>query len=179
MSVRDLYQEACRTPSDISEHLPVLERLVVDNRISHVVELGVRSGNSTVALLAGLEQTGGQLTSVDIDGPPPIPPNDRWRFIRGDDCSPEVLAQIDPAGLVFIDTSHGYEHTRRELDLYHPFVVRPGWIVLHDTQLRHPIGEPPDPPFPVRKAVVEFVRRHRYPWRELRNSWGLAIIRIT
>src|SRR5439155_15523110 len=48
-TLADLYDRACSTPSDISEHLPLLYELASHCR--HVTEFGTRTGVSTTALL--------------------------------------------------------------------------------------------------------------------------------
>lgn len=178
MSLAEQYRRLCLTPSDISEHLPTLVDLVIEHDAQSVLELGTRSGVSTVAFLYALEQTGGKLISVDVDGAPNIGNHPHWQFIQGDDTDPSVFAQCDLADIVFIDTSHGYRHTLQELYLYSHLVRRPGLMVLHDTELEHPIGEPLRPAYPVKKAVTEFCESEGYQWTNNPVSWGLAVIRV-
>lgn len=177
MSLAADYERVCRIPSDIYLHLPRMVELVDQLDASHVIELGTRTGVSTIAWLYALEGRG-RLTSVDLAPAPPIGEHDHWSFIQGDDCSPEVIAQMTPAEIVFIDTSHHYLHTIQELDLYLPLVKPGGRIVLHDTQLRRPEGSPSRPLFPVRTAVVEFTAEHAFRWTENPECWGFGEIEI-
>ena len=179
MTLHDDYLLACRIPSDINEHLPTFLRMVLDLDAKHVIELGTRTGVSTIAWLYALERTGGRLTSVDIDAKPPIGDYDHWTFIQGDDLDPAVYAQLEPADIVFIDTSHHYRHTCQELALY-KWLVRPGGvIVLHDTELPIPEGAPPrDPLFPVKRAVEEFCEVERRAWSNRTNNNGLGVIQL-
>ena len=172
------YHQLCLQPSDIYLHLPRMVMLVEELDAQHVIELGTRTGVSTVAWLYGLEKTGGRLTSVDIDGRPPIGVHDHWTFIQGDDCDPDVLAQLEPADIVFIDTSHLYEHTVRELNLYR-WLVKPGGVIcLHDTELPVPETAPPGHPlFPVKRAVEEFVKANGYDWLNIPECWGFGIVK--
>lgn len=177
MNLTEHYEALCRTPSDIYLHLPRLHALVLELGAGHVIELGTRSGVSTVAFLDALEHTGGRLTSIDLD-PPPALESERWTFIRGDDLDPRIVADLDPADIVFIDTSHLYEHTIAELNVYR-WLVRPGGrIVCHDTQLEHPIGAPSRPRFPVRTAIEEFVAAEQLEWFEHTDCFGLGVITI-
>lgn len=171
------YERLCREPSDIGHFLPTLVALVHELNAQHVIELGVRSGVSTIAWLYALETTGGRLTSVDIDPPPPPPDHPQWRFIQGDDCDPALYGQLEPADIVFVDTSHHLEHTRRELSLY-KWLVRPGGrIICHDTELAWPEGAPRrDGPFPVRQAIDEFCRVESREWTNDARWPGLGII---
>lgn len=178
-SLTDRYLELCDTPSDIYEHLPTFVRTCEELQARQVIELGTRSGVSTIAWLYGLELTGGKLWSVDIDRAPFAPKGfDHWSFIRGDDCTEEVFSKLpDKVDVVFIDTSHAYEHTLAELSLYH-WLVRPGGrILLHDTELAHPEfvkGKA----FPVKRAVTEFCEAEGYEWSNDPKCYGLATIQI-
>jgi cephalosporin hydroxylase len=178
MTLQDLYTEQCATPSDIYLHLPRFVQMVTELNAQHVIELGTRTGVSTIAWLYSLEQTGGRLTSVDIDEKPAIGEFDHWTFIQGSDLDPDVISQLDEADIVFIDTSHLYEHTVQELAMYR-FLVKPGGlIVLHDTMLEHPEGAPLRPRFPVRLAVEEFVAENQFEYMNIPECWGLGIVKV-
>ena len=178
MSLGTEYAIRCAEPSDINEHLPMFVELVAATNAQHVIELGTRTGVSTIAWLYGLEATGGRLTSVDIDERPAIGEWDRWTFIHGDDLDPDVVAQLEPADIVFIDTSHLYEQTVHELNLYRWLVKPGGLLVLHDTELPIPEGAPPRPLYPVKTAMVEFCQANGYRYTNRPNCWGLGIIQI-
>lgn len=173
----DDYARLCVTPSDIVDHLPRFVAMVQELDATHVIELGTRTGVSTIAWLYALEGRG-RLTSVDIDAKPPIGDHDHWTFVQGDDLSMKVLERMKPADVVFIDTSHFFSHTIAELETYLPLVKPGGRIVLHDTLLRRPEGSPPRPLFPVRTAIQEFTAKHDLTWHEYPDSWGLGVIEI-
>jgi cephalosporin hydroxylase len=176
MNLQQMYEDRCNTPSDINEHLPTFVQLVLETNAQHVIELGTRTGVSTAAFLHALEQTGGRLTSCDIDEKPAIGEFEHWEFVQGDDCSPEVLERMVPAEIVFLDTSHFYEDTLRELNVYRHLATR--FIVCHDTELRMPLGAPRWPVFPVKRAINEFCAVHGLDWVNHPNCWGLGVIRI-
>lgn len=181
--LRDQYQKACDTPSDIYLHLPRFVSLVEELNAQHVIELGSRSGVSTVAWLYALAKTGGHLTTVDLDPAPQIGSWSHWRHIQGDDLSTEVLERLAPADIVFIDTSHLYEQTKKELAIYQWFVKSGGVLVLHDTGLPQPEGSSPtDPLYPVLKAVTEFCEAEGLErgtdWVNVPDCWGLAVIKV-
>jgi hypothetical protein len=94
--------EACRTVwTDMQDHLPYLFEM------SHgkVLEIGVRGGASTSALLAGVESKGGHLWSVDINNCRLLEHPD-WTFIQADSNAEKqkVLAEIpDALDLLFVD----------------------------------------------------------------------------
>lgn len=179
MTVLDeIYLERCRTWSDIHEHLPVLHDMTVAAEARVVVELGVRSGNSTAALLAAVEKTGGHLWSVDVaipSWPQAFYKSLHSTLIIGDDLKVAGQIPTEEIDVLFIDTSHHYEHTMAELNLYGP---RAELILLHDTELEEPYMAPAhDPKFPVRTAIKDWVAKTGRPWENLTNCYGLGIIR--
>ncbi len=117
------------TWSDMQAHLPTLYEAARGN----VLELGVRAGVSTSALLTGVVDHGGHVWSVDRDDCGAVfTPHPDWTFIQADSCDatitvPEVL------DCLFIDTEHTADRTYRELMLWGPRVKVGGVILLHDT----------------------------------------------
>lgn len=171
------YRRVCETPSDIVGHLPRFVQIVTERNAQHVIELGTRSGVSTIAWLYGLERTGGRLSSVDIDEQPDIGVWPHWTFHQADDLDPDLVVSLAPADVVFIDTSHRYEHTLAELNVYRWLVKPGGLMVLHDTELPFAEGAT-GPRFPVRKAVAEFCAAEGYDWINDPRCWGLGVIQL-
>ncbi len=176
--IRDEYDIRCQLPSDIQQHLPRLY-----DEASHgyalVIELGVRSGNSTAAFLAAVTEHSGHVWSNDIH-PPPVPwlGHEQWTFIKGDDLlvADQMPNNVD---VLFIDTSHHFQQTAAELELYVPKVKPGGVVLLHDTELEHPEGRPHgDPPFPVRLAVDLYCAEHGLIPEYVSGCNGLGVIRI-
>lgn len=178
MTLEERYKLACETPSDIYLHLPRFVQMVHDLDAKHVIELGVRSGVSTIAWLYGLTDTEGRLTSVDLDPAPPIGHFYNWQFIQGDDLDPAVLKQLEPADIVFIDTSHAYVQTVNELHTYRHLVRPGGLLVLHDTELMWPEGVRRTTAFPVKRAIEAFCHAEGLNWKNISECWGLGIIRL-
>jgi predicted O-methyltransferase YrrM len=176
--IRSEYDRRCVEPSDIFAHLPRLYAEASRPGVK-VIELGVRSGNSTAAFLLAAQENDGYVWSVDIARPRvPWFGIGHWLFTCGDDL---WLANVlpDDVDVVFIDTSHHYGQTVAELELYVP-KVRPGGVVLlHDTELEYPEGHPHgDPAFPVRVAVDEYCAEHGLTPEFVPGCNGLGIIRI-
>jgi hypothetical protein len=132
--------------SDIHDHLGTLfyETVVAQPRL--IVELGTRGGLSTRALLAAADVTNAHLLSIDIEDcsgvDVPLPLKTRWTFIQGDDvefagrpfeqfCAKRGLPPS--ADVVFIDTSHEYQHTKAELAAWLPRLGPDGVMLFHDT----------------------------------------------
>lgn len=132
--------------SDISEHLNTLFFFAVDVRPRLIVELGTRGGESTRVFLAAAALNNAKVLSVDIEdcGGLELPHRDRWSFIKADDiefglhgfakwCADARLKpQID---LLFIDTSHLYQHTKQEIETWSPLLADGGVMVFHDTNM--------------------------------------------
>lgn len=178
MNLETMYRERCDTPSDIHLHLPRLVTLVEQLDARHVIELGSRSGVSTVAWLYALEKTGGHLTSVDLAPAPQIGTWGHWEHIQSDDLDPFLVMRLEPADIVFIDTSHAYRQTVQELNTYRWLVKPGGVIVCHDTELARPEDSPPtDPLYPVKTAITEFCAENRIEWINFPDCWGLGILK--
>lgn len=178
LTLADEYARLCATPSDIFRHLPRFVDLVELLDAKHVIELGSRSGVSTVAWLYALERNGGHLTSVDLDEAPEIGVWGHWRHVQGNDQDPEVIASLEPADIVFIDTSHWYPETVRELNLYR-WLVNPGGVMCgHDSELAWPEGAArSDGSFPVKRAVKEFAVENGYQVMFYEDNNGLWVMK--
>lgn len=174
-TISELFDQRTQHWSDIQGHLKFMRDTVASEAADVVVELGARSGYSTIALLAGLEATGGKLWSVDIETPQW--PDEVWShpqitFIQGDDLSvrDQIPGEID---VLFIDTSHFYEQTLSELYLYGESARV---ILMHDTDLQHPHMAPSIPEYPVRTAALEWVAQNGRTFTEREGSYGLGVI---
>jgi predicted O-methyltransferase YrrM len=183
------YEKLCAGSSDIFEHLPTFVKAVGNLDATRVIELGVRSGVSTISWLYALENRG-HLWSVDCSFPMPeegellLDPQGPlgvipwWTFILGYDDWPETLAALPSlVDIVFIDTQHTYEQTLTELELYYPRVRPGGRIFLHDTAVEVTGNAvTPQPPFPVLTAVKEFCGQHNLTFENNPSCCGLGMI---
>ena len=111
--------------------------------------MGVRTGESTRVFLEVAKKFNSKIYSVDLSEKPNIEGFDNWHFHQGDDLSfGKELTENNrfPDGrpfsgidLLFIDTSHEFEHTLKELEIFFPLMSDKGLVVLHDTNLsEHP-----------------------------------------
>lgn len=177
------YQHRTEHESDIRGHLSWIHRRAAQpGRAVNVIELGVRGGNSTAALLAAVQlNPNSVMVSVDIEDP--VTPvhwawHPQWTFLLGDDTDPAVFAAVTSrvlaADLLFIDTSHTYDHTLAELRLYGPLVRPGGVILLHDT-LTTVLGEEG---WPVTRAISAWTRETGHLWVNRTGYHGLGVITI-
>jgi predicted O-methyltransferase YrrM len=169
--------------SDIQGHLGFLHDRAAAIPQARVLELGVRSGTSTAALLWAVERAGGHLWSVDLEQPR-VPSwwalVGRWTLTVGDDLDPGVLAaQPDEVDLLLLDTSHDHDHTLAELAAYVPRVRPGGLVCCHDTLLERPETAAPDgPPFPVARALDAWCAEAGLAWSNRPGSYGMGTIEI-
>ena len=164
--------------SDISHHLPVMSMLITEFNLKHIVELGVRAGNSTLVLLEAANGIGGRVLSVDLD--PCVEAKNRvnkagfgpaWKFLEGNDLEIRESDIFQPIDLLFIDSSHLYTHTVAELEKYSAHLKAGSWVAFHDYVS-----------FPgVTQAVHEFVESlpHKPSFYPLVHQNGLALIRLS
>ncbi len=132
-----------RIRTDISDHLPTLfvEALEVKPRL--IVELGVRSGESTYVLERVAEHFGSKLISVDIEDCSKVSAYKNWFFVKSDDVLFANRFQewcgehgIDSAiDVLFIDTSHELDHTRGEITSWFPLLSDRAKVFFHDTNM--------------------------------------------
>ena len=128
--------------TDISDHLNTIFSLAMAQNPRTILELGTRGGESTKVLTQVAKFTGARGYSVDLSGAPNwLTEIDFWNHFVADDTEfPKALIHSWPNGdkyegidFLFLDTSHYYEHTLVELDLYWNQVNEGGILMLHDT----------------------------------------------
>ena len=203
------YQGRMTFWSDILEQMPLIRDTVRGYYQPVIAELGTRTGQSTAALLAG----GGTVYSVDRDidmswrqglpGGYERPPkwwveSGRWAFRECDDLSDTARSFIPgELDVLFIDTSHLYDHTVAELREYGPRVKSGGVILMHDVELTIgqmiAYGEPGaaqdvnSPEHPVAEALNVYCAENGLTWerqvdrpdpQEGRPFYGLGTVRV-
>jgi len=111
-----------------------------------IVELGTRGAESTRSLLAAASLSKATLLSIDIldCGNIELPFRNNWNFVKADDiefgrshfvkwC---LNKHIDPMiDVLFIDTSHEYNHTKNEIDIWSRYLAKNGVMIFHDTNM--------------------------------------------
>jgi cephalosporin hydroxylase len=129
--------------TDISDHLESIYLETLVGRPQLIVELGTRGGESTQALQAAAEQVGATMVSIDIDDCSEVCSYAHWHFVHDDDihfagifgkwCKQKDLRpQID---VLFVDTSHQYEHTVAEISHWFPLLSPKCKVMFHDTNM--------------------------------------------
>lgn len=185
-SIKDTYLDRLSKWSDIQEYLPLFYDEARNREKPLILELGSRRAYSTIAFLAGAAESGGHVWSCDILDVRKIPGgigmwarSPSWTFIQGDDMNAEVQGKLPvEADVLFIDTSHEYEHTLAECRAYVPR-VRPGGIALfHDTNVYDwPGYKWEGETTPVRQALNEYCAETGLSWEQVPGKYGLGVIR--
>ncbi|HXL05827.1 MAG TPA: class I SAM-dependent methyltransferase, partial [Gemmatimonadales bacterium] len=130
--------------TDISSHL---EALYVAGLAAHprlIVELGVRGGESTFVFERVARRSGADLVSVDIADCANVSRYERWHWVQEDDvrlgrrfrgwCEQRGLEPL--VDVLFVDTSHVYDHTRAEMDAWFPHLSGRAVALFHDTNMK-------------------------------------------
>lgn len=157
--------------SDIGAHLEWLRT----HAKGHVLEIGVRDGFSTSAILAGLTKKGGHLYSVDIEDCSGLYQDPRWTFIQGNSQT-ESERILDATGmrsnnhwidLLLVDADHTFHGCLADLTNYGKYAKV---IAVHDTNSEY-LG--------VWHAVTEYFRSswagpfHHAEFRNASNGLGV------
>jgi len=130
--------------TDISSHL---EALYVAGLAAHprlIVELGVRGGESTFVFERLARRSGADLVSVDIVDCSTVSRYERWHWQQEDDVGlgRRFRSWCEARGLeprvdvLFVDTTHLYDHTCAEIDAWFPHLSARAVAMFHDTNAR-------------------------------------------
>jgi glycosyltransferase involved in cell wall biosynthesis len=165
-----MFKEACNTPSNINEHLPILKELA--NECNSVTEFGVDIGNSSTAFLSSFCE---KITSYDIYLTPEAIEKFRYNVNARLEQGNSLEIEIEPTDMLFIDTLHNYEQLKQELFLHHEKVRK--YIVLHDTEtygMKDENGQGPG----LISATVEFLQAHPewFVKNNYTNNNGLTVL---
>ncbi len=142
-ALEEVRRRAAR-PTDICDHLETLFLLCMDKELRLIVELGVGDGESSFVFERAAKLWDAVLVSVDIEDRANVSTYGKRHFLHGDDvafgedfpswCAGRGLApEID---LLFIDTSHLYEHTVGEIRAWFPHLGPAARVVFHDTNMK-------------------------------------------
>ncbi len=130
--------------TDLSDHLVTLFMESLSLKPALIVELGVRGGESTFVLERVARLFRSKLVSVDLQDCSHVSAYEDWYFVQGDDVTfakkfeewcreKRINPQID---VLFIDTSHLFEHTQNEIAAWFPFLSHKAKVLFHDTNLK-------------------------------------------
>lgn len=140
MTIKEHYELAKNTPSDINEHMETLYGFSL--KCKHITEMGVRSVVSTWAFLNARPE---KLVCYDIGKHPNV--DEALRAAKSEDLNMEfhekdvLKVEIEETDFLFIDTFHCATQLERELKLHAGKKVKK-YIGFHDTYTYWEQGEP-------------------------------------
>jgi len=122
---------------DTDRHLLALYGMAMQLHARYILELGVRTGNTTLPFLCAAADLGGIVHSVDLEPTSFQVPSDLkayWRFFQSDAHAwlEKNIRRPGQYDLIYIDDWHSYPHVRRELELLAPACTPSTVILLHD-----------------------------------------------
>jgi len=148
-----------------------------------VVEIGVDTGTSAIAIMAGLPD---KFIGIDIRKKDEVIEL-LYKFARENNIKYEFIQksslelEIESTDMLFIDSLHMYEQLKQELIRHHAKVNK--FIVLHDTVLCGDSGmDFPGKRYPghgLMKAVQEFLKEYK-EWSILKHyteRFGLMVLK--
>lgn len=174
------YQRRSGLRSPIGHYLHALFGQAARFPGARILEVGTDIGDSTCALLAAAELTGGHVWSVDINPEAGFlaaydahREDGLWTFILGDSTAAAVLREVPPeVDVLFIDSSHLYPETCAELEHYIPRVRDGGVALFHDTNK-------PGTNDRVMEALNDKLPLLGQTWTEYPGECGLGLAYIT
>lgn len=140
----DILLQTLRGKGDSDPLAMALFGIVLSMGAKNVLELGARGGGTTIPLLAAVEETGGILTSVDVD-PNAIAVVDgtlrlhgrdmrRWtgEVMDANDYLAEAVSDGHLYDVIYVDDWHSYDHVKQELEHIDKLVSPSSIVLLHD-----------------------------------------------
>jgi predicted O-methyltransferase YrrM len=181
--------DAAKYGSSMAAHMPTLYLLSRYWCFGRVVEAGVGRGWSTASLLAGAIEGGSGLYSYDIHAETrtnalralgmeegDIRIKGAWRFQAKRSIDAAADHPDGSVSLFFLDTTHLYKDTVKELKVWLPKIRPDGVIAGHDYYLHeHPDWREKSG---VKKAVDEFSAAHekRFRLQVFPHDYGLYVL---
>lgn len=143
---REIYQQflhKVKHGQDTTDrHLLTFFSLAVGINAKNILELGVRDGNSTLPWIVAAKETGGAVTSVDLEPTSWQCPKDYniyWSFVQSDAIKflEEQVSANKQYDLIYVDDWHAYRHVKRELELIEHLVGPRSLVLIHDLMYMH------------------------------------------
>jgi hypothetical protein len=168
------YEDFCNTPSNINEHLPVLNFYA--KLCDTVTEFGVSDGCSTRAFL----KENVQLRSYDIVYNKTVDDLFKIAQVQGKDMKYTIAdvtkIEIEETDLLFIDSWHSYNQLKLELNLHAHKAKK--YMIFHDTHAFGVQGEGGPGDIGLLPAIIEFIISNpQWKFKEHRiNNNGLTVL---
>lgn len=186
----DEVRERALIRTNINDHLETLFLESTEVRPRLIVELGVGPGESTFVFERVAKICGAKFVSVDLRKEMEKASSwPDWIFVNENDVE---FAQKFPSwttergmepliDVLFIDTSHKYDHTLREIELWFRYLSENAKVFFHDTNVR-PIYRRKDGTiglaYDIKRGVIRALETHfgkifneKKDFIDSRNGW--------
>lgn len=121
---------------DSDRHLMTIFSIALGIKAKKILELGVRSGKTTLPLLLAAKINSGKVVSVDINETDFKAPDELKEYLEFKQMDAlkylEEVSKEEPFDLIFIDDWHAYNHVKKELEYVDRLVSPRSVILLHD-----------------------------------------------
>ena len=175
--LEQIAEKANKGDTGMSLHYGFLYSCIVGMESKNVFEFG--SGFSTHVILHALEETGGLLTSVDVNDYESntnitefSKNSERWNFYHGNsnDIFNDENVEFDQYDVILHDGSHIGEEVLLDLNKIYPYLKHDGILITHDTR-HHTLGED------MMSAVEKFSKYKDLEMCTLPYGYGLTFFR--
>lgn len=132
----DLIQRVKYGIGDSDRHVLTLFSIALQMQARKILELGSRTGTTTLPFVLAAKELGGIVDSVDKEALVLRADEftDHWRFHHSDTI--QWLQQQVSTGakydIVYIDDWHSYDHVKRELELVAQLITPSSLVIMHD-----------------------------------------------
>jgi predicted O-methyltransferase YrrM len=134
--MNNFIQQTLTGLGDSDRHVMTLFGIALACKGKNYIELGVRSGTTTIPIQEAAKWNNGFLYSVDIDvNPFPVEQNVHWQYVQSDAIAfleKWEREKMPPPDFVYIDDWHSYDHVKKELEILDRIVTPSTVILLHD-----------------------------------------------
>lgn len=135
--------------SDIASHLPIIYAYTILQNPDMIVEAGVRGGDSTQAFAQAMNFSDAMMIGLDIAHCPGTAYSNMKNGLLLQMNDLHFPAYYQSNGLlnghnidiIFIDTSHYYDHTLAEISQFAPLLAKNGFLLFHDSHMS-PLNNP-------------------------------------
>jgi cephalosporin hydroxylase len=121
--------------TDISDHLDAIYENSIKMNPKLIIELGVRDGESSKVFSRVNDAIGSKVIGIDIETCD-YSNITNGTFIKTDDIEFGKNYSDSKIDILFIDTSHLYDHTKAEISTFFPLLQDKALVIFHDTNLR-------------------------------------------
>jgi cephalosporin hydroxylase len=145
----------------------IYQEILFETRPDFIIEAGTYNGGSAYYLAHLCDILGrGEVVTIDIRVPGPMPKHPRITYLSGSSTAPEIVQQVHALArgkssvMVILDSDHAQTHVYNEMRAYHSLVSPGNYMIVEDTNVNgHPVrlNHGPGP----MEAIEQFMRENQ------------------